>query len=39
MWIALMSAMFMPVLAGMLLIRVKLNSGTPDDSASPYVGL
>jgi hypothetical protein len=39
MWIVLLSAMLMPVLAGMLLIRVQLNSGMPDDSTSPYVGL
>jgi hypothetical protein len=39
MWIVLLSAMLMPVLAGMLLIRVRLNSGVPDDSTSPYVDL
>jgi hypothetical protein len=39
MLIVLLSAMFIPVLAGMLLIRVRLNGGTPDDSASPYIGL
>jgi hypothetical protein len=39
MWIVLLSAMLMPVLAGLLLIRVRLHSGTPDDSTSPYIGL
>ena len=39
MLIVLLSAMFMPVLAGMLLIRVRLTGGTPDDSTSPYIGL
>lgn len=39
MWIVLLSAMLMPVLAGMLLIRVRLTGGSPDESTSPYVGL
>jgi hypothetical protein len=38
MWIVLLSAILMPVLAGMLLIRVQLNGGMPHDSTSPYVG-
>jgi hypothetical protein len=39
MLIVLLSTMLMPILAGMLLIMVRLNSGAPDDSASPYIGL
>jgi hypothetical protein len=39
MWIVLLCAMSMPVFAGMLLIRVQLNGGMPDDSTSPHVGL
>jgi hypothetical protein len=39
MWIILMSTVLMPIVAGLLLIRVHLNGGTPDDSASPYIGL
>jgi hypothetical protein len=38
MWIVLLCATLLPVLAGILLIRVPLNSGTPDDSTSPYAG-
>jgi hypothetical protein len=40
MWIALMSAMVMPIFAGILLLRVRLNSGMPDDDVGPpYAGL
>jgi hypothetical protein len=37
MWIALVSAMVMPVLAGILLLRIRLNSGMPD-SGPPHIG-
>jgi len=39
MWIALMSAMIMPILAGILLLKMRLNSGTRDDANPPYAGL
>jgi hypothetical protein len=39
MLIVLMSTLLMPIVAGLLLIRVHLNGGMPDDSASPYIGL
>jgi hypothetical protein len=39
MLIVLMSTVLIPILAGLLLLRVQLNGGTPDDSASPYIGL
>jgi hypothetical protein len=39
MLIVLMCTVLMPIIAGLLLIRVHLNGGTPDDSASPYIGL
>jgi hypothetical protein len=39
MLIVLLSTMFMPILAGMLLIRVRLNGGGSDESASPHIGL
>jgi hypothetical protein len=40
MWIALVSAMVvMPVLAGILLLGIRLNSGMPDDSGPPHIGL
>jgi hypothetical protein len=39
MLIVVMSTLLIPIVAGLLLIRVRLNGGTPDDSASPYIGL
>jgi hypothetical protein len=39
MWFALMSAIAMPVLVGVLLLRVRLSGGMPDESGTPYVGL
>jgi hypothetical protein len=39
MMIVLMSTVLMPTVAGLLLVRVRLNGGTPDDTASPYIGL
>jgi hypothetical protein len=39
MMIVLMSTVLMPIVAGLLLVRVRLNGGTPDDTASPYIGL
>jgi hypothetical protein len=39
MWIALMSAMIMPILAGILLLKVPLNSGARDDADPPHAGL
>ena len=38
MWIVLMIAIVVPILAGILLLRLRLNSGMLDDSGSPYVG-
>jgi hypothetical protein len=39
MLIVLLSTVLIPIAAGLLLVRVRLNGGTPDDSASPYIGL
>jgi len=39
MWIALVSAMLLPILAGALLLRMRLDNGMPDDSGPPHVGL
>lgn len=39
MLIVLVSTVLMPIVAGLLLIRVRLSGGTPDDTASPYIGL
>ena len=38
MWIALLTAIAMPVLAGVLLLRVQVTSGMQDDSDSPFAG-
>jgi hypothetical protein len=39
MWFALVSAIAMPVLVGVLLFRVQLSGRIPDDAGTPYVGL
>jgi hypothetical protein len=39
MWTALMIAIVVPVLAGILLLGLRLNGGMLDDSGPPYVGL
>jgi hypothetical protein len=39
MWIVLMMSIVMPVVGGILLLRLRLNGGTLDDSGSPYVDL
>jgi hypothetical protein len=38
MWIALLAAIVMPVLAGVLLLRVQVTGGMQDDSESPFAG-
>jgi hypothetical protein len=38
MWIVLLTAIVMPVLAGVLLLRVQMNGRMHDDSDSSYAG-
>jgi hypothetical protein len=39
MWIVLMIAIAVPALAGVLLLRMRLNGGMLDDSGPPHFGL
>ena len=39
MWIALVTAIVLPVLSGILLLKMRLKGPGPDDSGSPYLGL
>jgi hypothetical protein len=39
MWIVLLSAIGLPILVGLLFLRVQLNSGIPDDPGAPYIGM
>jgi hypothetical protein len=39
-WIVLLSAIGMPIIVGLLFLRVQLNGGMPDDpGGAPYCGL
>jgi hypothetical protein len=38
MWIVLLTAIAMPILAGVLLLGVQMNGGMHDYSDSPYAG-
>lgn len=39
MWIVLLSSIGIPILVGLLFIRMKLNGRMPDDPGNPYIGM